>query len=83
MQLVTELGPPLLVSNIDIILAMFPTCRQEVECIFILGTYVELVDREVVSGQKELLLNTLLGVLQVKTMNVNRRSVPGVGFIGV
>ena len=83
LQLVTELGPPLLVSNIDIILAMFPTCRQEVECIFILGTYVELVDREVVSGQKELLLNTLLGVLQVKTMNVNRRSVPRVGFVGV
>ena len=71
----------LVVSNIDIILAMFPTCRQEVECIFILGTYVELVDREVVSGQKDLLLDTLKGVLRDKTVTVRKRAVPSVGFI--
>ena len=81
LELVTELGPPLVVSNIDIILAMFPTCRQEVECIFILGTYVELVDKEVVSGQKDLLLDTLKGVLRAKTEFVRKRAVPGVGFI--
>ena len=81
LELVTELGPPLVVSNIDIILAMFPTCRQEVECIFILGTYVELVDKEVVSGQKDLLLDTLKGVLRAKTEFARKRAVPGVGFI--
>ena len=74
----TELGPPISVDNIDIILAMFPTCRQEDECIFLLGTYVELVDREVVSGQKELLLDTLLGVLRAKTENNRRIAVPRV-----
>ena len=81
LELVTELGPPLAVSNLDIILAKFPTCRQEVECIFLLGTYVELVDRETVSAQKELLLNTFLGVLRVKTNNLSYRAVPRVGFI--
>ena len=70
MEFVTEQGPPMAVNNIDIILAMFPTCRQEDECVFLLGTYVELVDREVVSGQKELLLDTLMGVLRFKTENV-------------
>ena len=59
--LATELGPPLDITDIDIIMAMFPTSRLEVECVFILGTYVELVDREVISKQKDLLLNTLLG----------------------
>ena len=77
----TELGPPLAVSNLDIILAKFPTCRQEVECIFLLGTYVELVDKETVSAQKELLLNTFLGVLRVKTNKLSYRAVPRVGFI--
>ena len=81
LDLVTELGPPVAINNMDIILAMFPTCRQEVECIFILGTYVELVDREVVSGQKDLLLDTLKGVLRDKTEIVRRRAVPSVGFI--
>ena len=81
MELVTDLGPPLVVANTDIILAMFPLCRQEVECIFILGTYVELVDREVMSGQKNLLLDTLLGVLKVKTDIVRRRATPRVGAV--
>ena len=81
MELVTELGPPIAVANIDILLAMFPTCRQEVECIFILGTYVELIDREVVAGLKDLLLDTFLGVLREKTENMTRRAVPRVGIV--
>ena len=81
MEFVTELGPPMAVNNIDIILAMFPTCRQEDECIFLLGTYVELVDKEVVSGQKELLLATLLGVLRARIENNRGRAVPRVSYI--
>ena len=31
--------------DMDLILAMFPKSRQEVECILLLGTFVELVDK--------------------------------------
>ena len=77
----TELGPPLDITDIDIIMAMFPTSRLEVECVFILGTYVELVDREVISKQKDLLLNTLLGTLRVKTECVRSRAVPQIQLL--
>ena len=76
LQFVTELGPPITVSNTDIILAMFPTCRREEECIFLLGNYVELVNCEVISKQKELVLNMLLGCLQAKIEYVRSRAVP-------
>ena len=81
LELVTELGPPVIVSNTDIILAKFPSSRQEVECVFILGTFVELVDREVVSGGKELLLSTLLGVVQTRMEYIRRRAVPQVQIV--
>jgi hypothetical protein len=44
------------------ILAMFPKSRQEAECIFLLGTFIQLVDKETVLKQKELLVNTVIGV---------------------
>ena len=69
-------GPPPVLSNIMIIMAMFPKHMQETECMFLLGTYIELVDRESVSKQKELLVNTLLGVLKTKAQYVRSRSVP-------
>ena len=46
-----------------------------------MGTYVELVDKEVVSGQKELLLATLLGVLRARIENNRGRAVPRVSYI--
>ena len=61
LELVSNLGPPVVISNKDIVMAMFPTSRQETECMFILGTFLELVDREVMSTKKDLLLDTLLG----------------------
>ena len=76
LELVTELGPPLAISDTDIVMAMFPTFRFENECVFILGVYMELVDREVVSKQKELVVNCLLGVLKVKISNIRSRAVP-------
>ena len=64
------------VSNTDILMARFPKCMQERECILLLGTYVELVDRESVLKQKELLVNTVIGVLQTKTVSARSRAVP-------
>ena len=56
-------------TNTDILLAKFPKGRQENECTLLLGTYVELVDREAVVKQKELLVNTVIGVLQTRSVS--------------
>ena len=59
MGLLSRLGPAPVVSDEDIILAMFPKCMQETECLFLLGNYMQLVDKEVVAKQKELFVDTL------------------------
>ena len=76
LELVSDPGPPVAVNNTDILMAKFPKCRQESECMFLLGTYLELVNREVVSKQKELLLDTVLGVLKSRNVHVRRRAIP-------
>ena len=77
LELLRDHGRPPDTSNMDCLLAMFPKSRQEAECILILGTYVELVDKEVVLKQKkELLVNTVLGVLKAKSEYTRRRAVP-------
>ena len=69
-------GRPPDISDTDILLAMFSKGRQDAECTLLLGTYLELVDREVVLKQKELLVNTVIGVLKTKTESARRRAVP-------
>ena len=81
LELVSDLGPPAVISNTDIILAQFPTCRQETECVFLLGTYLELIDSEVISKQKELLLDTLVGVLKSRMVHIRSRAVPQVQIV--
>ena len=76
LEFLTDQGRPPNVSNSDILLAQFPKGRQEDECTLLLGTYVELVDRESVLKQKELLVNTVIGVLQTKTVSARSRAVP-------
>ena len=66
------------ISKTDILLAMFSKGRQDAECTLLLGTYLELVDREVVLKQKELLVNTVSSVLKTKIESVKRRAVPQV-----
>ena len=78
LELLSDLGPPAVISNTDIIMAQFPTCRQEAECIFFLGNYIELVDSEAVSKQKELILDTLVGVLKSRLVPIRSRAVPQV-----
>ena len=81
MELVSDLGPPAVISNTDIIMAQFPTCTQEVECMFLLGNFVELVDSEVMTKQKELLLDTLVGVLKTRMVYSRSRTVPQVQIV--
>ena len=64
--------------KMDFILAMFPKSRQEAEYILLLGTFDQLVDRETVLKQKELLVNTVIGVLKNKSEYARRQAVPQV-----
>ena len=45
------------------LLARYSKGRQEDECLLLLGTYVELVEKDVVVKQKKLMVNTLIGAL--------------------
>ena len=47
------------------------------ECTFLLGTFPELVDREVICKQKELLVNTVRVVLRARLEHNTNRAVPG------
>ena len=67
LDFLTDQGRPPDISNSDILLAKFSKGRQEDECTLLLGTYVELVNREVSLKQKELLVNTGIGTLKIKT----------------
>ena len=78
LELLRDQGRPPDTSNMDFILAMFPKGRQEAECILLLGTFVELVERETVLKQKELLVNTVIGVLKNKSEYTRRQAVPQV-----
>ena len=49
LQLLGRLGPPLVVSNEEIILAMFPKYTEESAVMFILGNYLQLVDDDAVN----------------------------------
>ena len=64
MELLNDQGPVPAPNNHVIVMLMY--YRQEIVVIFILGTYMELVDREVIGKQKELLVETVQGVLGAK-----------------
>ena len=42
----------LLLATSELLMLMYPRCRREAEAAFLLGTYMELVDKEVVWKQK-------------------------------
>ena len=60
---------------------MFPRVAQEAESIFLLGVFMELVDREVVGKRKELLVVTVRGVLQAKVSQIASRATPTPGLV--
>ena len=51
---------------------------MEGECSFLLGTYLEQVHNEVMLKDKELLVNTLKGVLRSKLVQNRNKAVPDV-----
>ena len=52
-QLLSDQGPVPEVSNTQLFMFMYPRIRQEAEAAFLIGNYMELVDTEVVTKQKE------------------------------
>ena len=78
-KLIQLWGDPGLVpapTNQDIIMLMFPRVGQEAETIFLLGVFMDLVDRDVVGKQKGLLVGTVRGVLQAKVSQIASRAAP-------
>ena len=63
LSFLTDRGRPPDVRNTDMLLARYSKGRQEDECLLLLGTYVELVEKDVVVKQKKLMVNTLIGAL--------------------
>ena len=78
LELMRDQGRPPDANNMDLIMVMFPRCRQEAEVMLLIGTFVELVDREAVGKERELLVDTVIGVLKNKSENIQRRAVPQV-----
>ena len=59
---------------------MYTGCRREAEAAFLLGTYLKLLDKELVAKQKELMVGTVRGVLRAKVENMAGRDVPEIHF---
>ena len=76
MGLLGRLGPPPIVSCVEIIQAMFPRCTEETEVLFFVGNYIEMVDKNVVNKQKMLRVDSMKGVLEAKVEFAKARAVP-------
>ena len=76
MELLSDQGTVPVVSNVEIIMLIYPECRREAEVAFLICTYMELVTREVVGKQKELMVGSLRGVLRAKVEQISSRAVP-------
>ena len=59
---------------------MYPNVAQEAETILLLVIFMELVDREVVGKQKELLVGIVKGVFQAKVSQIVSRAAPELHF---
>ena len=79
-DLLSDQGPPPDLSNTELLMLMYPGCRQEAEVSFIICTYMEMVDREAVNKQKELMVGAVKGVLRAKIEYLSSRAVPELHF---
>ena len=57
-----------------------PRSIREAEVVFLIGTYMELVEKEAVIKQKELLVGTTKGVLKAKVGQMASRAAPEIIF---
>lgn len=80
-ELLSDQGPAPLVSNIELLMLMYPKCRRDAEVAFLLCTFMELADREVVGKRKELMVGTVRGVLGAKVEQISSRAAPDINFL--
>ena len=80
LEMMSDQGPAPDISNTELLMFMYIGCRREAEVTFLLSTYKELVDKEAVGKQKELMLGTLRGVLRAKVEQLRSRAVPDIHF---
>ena len=76
MELWTDHGPAVIATNMEILMLMYPPCRKEVAVSFLLGTFLEQVHSEVMLKGKDLLVDTLKGVLRSRLTQNRSRAVP-------
>ena len=76
MELVSDQGPAPVVSNLELLMLMYPKCRREAEVVFLLCAFMELVHREVSVKQKELMVGTVRGVIRAKVEQLSSRAAP-------
>ena len=58
-EVLSDQGPAPALSNTELLMMMYPRCRQEAEAAFLLSTCLELVDKVVLAKQKELMVGTI------------------------
>ena len=75
-ELLSDQGPAPVVSNIELLMLMYPKCRREAEVVFLLCAFMELVHREVSVKQKELMVGTVRGVIRAKVEQLSSRAAP-------
>ena len=76
LELLAGPAPPPVVTNIDFLKAMFPKGLKEVECLFLLGNYLEMVDRDVGASGKELFVGAVRGQLFARVEAMKGKAVP-------
>ena len=69
MDFLRDQGRPPDIRNIDLIQAMFSKSEHETECVLILETFVDQVDKETVLKNKDLPVNTVVGVLSATSFS--------------
>ena len=72
----SDQGPAPVVSNIELLMLMYPKCRREAEVVFLLCAFMELVHTEVSVKQKELMVGTVRGVTRAKVEQLPSRAAP-------
>ena len=63
------------ITNLELILLQYPKDTMEKECVWLLGNYVEVVDRQAVSKNKKVKLDQLKGTLRSRLQAMSSRAV--------
>ena len=66
MELLSDQGPPPAVTISEFLMSMFLKNLEEVYVLFLLGNYLEMVDKDTRTGNKEMFVGSLRGYVAAK-----------------